>query len=141
MPRIPALRMPVLGSSEAVADCMAATPIAAGYGNITRVIRAETNRAGAVADWQELRHAPAITGIVSPLRAEEASAQVTVCLYLGSFATPVGPPKADGSARPSHDVLRLLVLDDGRWLLDSAGYQGRMTPETPTDWSLSLAHP
>jgi hypothetical protein len=104
------------------------------YGQVDELVRAETSSVQDVALWQEMRHAPDIEGIVSPLRSMQSSAVVTVCLFSGTFVTPVGPPAPDGSVPPPHDRLRLLVSADGSVRLDAAGYRGRLAPETPSDW-------
>lgn len=131
------------GSEAAVAVCQAMSKQASEYGSGVGLIRAEQSTAVGVADWQEhryekLKNGAAVSGIVSRLRDKAASAPVTVCLFSGQFVTPVGPPNPDGSAKPPHDVLRLLVLADGSIVLDSAGYSGgSMDPETPRDWELA----
>jgi hypothetical protein len=68
------------------------------------------------------------------MRDELSASDATVCLYRGEFHTPTGPPDEDGSAKANHNLLRLIVLDDGMAIFDSAGYEGQMKPETPGDW-------
>ncbi len=105
------------------------------FGEISAVVRSEWRTTAAVAEWQEMRHAPEITGLVSPLRAQRDLAPVLVCLYRGSFVTPTGPPPLDGSTGRPHDLIRVLVLADNSLVLDAAGYADRMSLETPSDWA------
>lgn len=118
-----------VGSAESNAACEDARPEAADYGAITGIARAETLTASQVADWQEGRHAGEVSGVTSPLRSEDANLGVTVCIYRGEFSTPVPP------GLPPHNMLRLLILGSGRTLFDSAGYEGHMAPDVPSDWS------
>lgn len=111
------------------------------FGPGTVLIRSEMSTAAQVAAWQELRHGPDITGLVSPLRAFDADEPVAVCLYSGTFSTPTGPPNLDGSPKPNHNVIRLLFLRDGSEIFDSAGYApgtpgytGGDIMQTPQDW-------
>ena len=116
---------------DAVAVCQAALDAGASqYDAYMSVYRAEQSTAGAVATWQETRE-PGFRPL-SALRAQVPDKPVTVCIYSGTFATPVGPP-VNGVPRPPHNRLRLLVFDDGRQVLDSAGYAGAMEPEMPSD--------
>jgi hypothetical protein len=105
-------------------------------GALTALHRAfvSTSTAAAVASWQERRHLPEISGISSPLRFEEGSDSVTICIFHGVFSTPT-PPATGGEAPPPHDTLRLLVTQSGEVILDAAGYEGTMDPETPSDWA------
>ena len=124
-------------SSQSVAEdvCLSAQADASGYGRIDSVVRAETADADAIASWQEARLG-ALIKWVSPLRSIAPREAWTVCLYRGQFVTPTAPSK-DGFPALPHDTLRVLVADDGEVLLDSAGYAGRMDPETPHDWLVS----
>ena len=131
------------GSANAIATCQRALN-EAGFGDGVSVVRGEESTAAEVAAWQEQRHAKpakgiAVAGLVSPLRERDPAQLVTVCLYAGEFVTPLGPPNLDGSAKPPHTRLRLLVSPDGSVLLDSAGYDdGSLSPETPRDWERLL---
>lgn len=118
----------------AMDTCAAALSAASEYGPITDIARAERDTSQIVAHWQERRHAEAISGLVSPLRTLPPTSEVTICLYRGEFVTPTGPPNPDGSPKRPHNLLRLLVLDDGSLMFDSAGYEGRMGPEVPSDF-------
>ena len=87
-----------------------------------------------IAAWQEARFANEVT-FKSPLRALVSSRRWTVCVYAGSFVTPT-KPKPDGTIRPPHNILRVLITETGDVILDSAGYAGLMDdPETPADSS------
>ena len=97
------------------------------YGSGMEVYRAEPATVAGMALWQEQGEGYGDGPIVSHLRSFPLAQRLTVCLYTGSFVTPVGP------GAPPHDLLRLFVLDDGRTLLDSAGYRGQMKPEMPSD--------
>jgi hypothetical protein len=118
-----------IGDPAGVQTCQSIISTASQYGTVTRLIRAETSNASAVAYWQEHRG----RGGASSFRSMQAASKVTVCLFSGEFTVPMGPPPPNGSPLPPADVLRLLVLDNGQVLLDSAGYHGHMSPETPSD--------
>lgn len=105
------------------------------YGADMRVFRAEQSTAALTQRWQEQR-LPGIE-VVSPLRSRPGSEPVTICLYSGQFTTPVGPPLVDGKPNPPHNLLRVIVLNGGEVLLDTAGYRDTMHPETPADWERS----
>lgn len=125
-----ALGNATIGDTAAIAACEAAIP-ALEYGEVSGLARAESTTTQAVADWQEQRYEPDVSGLVSPLRGVPLGPAI-VCLYRGQFVTPTAP-MADGSRAAPHNVLRVLVV--GRQiLLDSAGYEGRMDPETPGLW-------
>jgi hypothetical protein len=119
------------GDEAALAVCNATIPAASAYGSVTAVVRGETSNAALVANWQERRH-PDRAGIVSAFRAAAPDSTVTVCLYSGKFVTPVGPPNPDGTPKPQHTLLRVLVSADFGVTLDAAGYPGRLSPETPS---------
>lgn len=104
---------------------------AAGYGPIASIRRAETDTVGSIAQWQEEELLPDII-FRSPLRDVDQGLKWTVCVYSGRFSTPTAPD-ADGSPPPPHDTLRVLVTNTGELILDSAGYAGKMDPETPQD--------
>ena len=133
------------GTAAALADCMTISKQAAEFGSGVSLIKAEQSTAAEVAAWQEHRYdkvpgGTLTTGISSRFRDMAAATPVAVCLYTGQFVTPVGPPNPDGTNRPPHNVLRLLVPVGGPVVLDSAGYAGgSMRPETPRDWALSMA--
>ncbi len=112
--------------AKAVSTCEDVLEQVWGPGTSVHLFRAEERTAGAVARWQEQRHAPQISGLVSPLRSRDASEPVMVCLYSGRFSTPHPP------GLPDHNMLRLLVLADGGILFDSAGYQGVIDLESPS---------
>ncbi len=103
-------------------------------------MRAELDKADKVADWQEHRYdelpdSGVARGLRSNLRDIAPDDTVAVCIYSGTFVTPVGPPALDGMTKPPHDMLRLLVLADGTVTVDAAGYsKSGMKPETPDDW-------
>jgi len=119
-------------TDAAMTTCNLTRNEASGYGRIDSVARAETATAETVAAWQESR-VPGLIGWESPVRSVTAARQWTVCLYHGQFVTPT-TPSADGSVAPPHDAIRLLVAESGEVILDFAGYDGRMGPETPGDW-------
>lgn len=128
------------GSAEAIDACDRVSDRVAEYGTGIALYRAEATTVQAVVAWQEQRYenlkdAPAVAGLRSPIRNAPAAGTVTVCLYSGTFVTPVGPPNEQGVPKPRHNLLRLLVFPNGEIVLDSAGYAGRMQPETPGDWS------
>jgi hypothetical protein len=123
-----------VGDAISIARCKGALAQAAEYGSIDGIARGETSTAALAADWQEMRFAPDLLLTESPIRRESPTSTVTVCLFRGEFGTPTGPPKTDGSAKPLHNIIRLLVFTDGEVSLDSAGYEGQMAPETPSDW-------
>jgi hypothetical protein len=120
------------GDRAAILKCQAIVPIASGYGAVTAVWRAETSTAAAVAYWQEYR--ARLRAAPSPFRKLAAQTPVTVCLLSGDFVAPVGPraPIA-GTRPPPQSVLRVLVWGHDEVLFDSAGYQGGLAPETPSD--------
>jgi len=109
------------------ATCRSVLDKASEYGSSVEFFRAQQSTAGAVARWQEERHAPEVTGLVSPLRGRDPAEPVTICLFSGSFVTPHPP------GLPDHDMLRLLVLADGSVVLDSAGYRGVIDREAPAE--------
>jgi hypothetical protein len=109
------------------ATCRSVLDKASEYGSSVEFFRAQQSTAGAVARWQEERHAPEVTGLVSPLRGRDPGESVTICLFSGSFVTPHPP------GLPDHDMLRLLVLADGSVVLDSAGYRGVIDREAPAE--------
>jgi hypothetical protein len=105
-------RQPVGATSAAVETCTKILPTAREYG-AEEVVMAEQSTAAEVADWQENRHAPEVTWRDTPFRSAPPDQVVTVCLFSGSFVTPTGGPGLDGRTPPQHDVLTLLVADDG----------------------------
>lgn len=113
--------------ARADATCQGVLGEASKYGSSVEFLDAQATSAGAVARWQEQRHAPDVSGLVSPLRMRDPTESVVVCLFSGTFVTP-HPPEL-----PPHNILRLLVLADGSVLLDSAGYQGTIDREAPSD--------
>lgn len=118
---------------DSLANCSKALPRAQDAGTNVSLVRAESDSTKDVVAWQEGR-SRLFSGLVSPLRYRPENEVVTVCLFSGSFVTPVGPPAEDGTVPPPHNLLRLLVLQDGSTVLDAAGYAGRLQPETPQDW-------
>jgi hypothetical protein len=104
---------------------------AADYGEISSLARAETSSVEKVVAWQEQRHSPEVRGVVSPLRGQP-DGEATICMYRGSFVTPTAP-LAEGGRAPAHDMLRLIIRN-GEVIFDSAGYEGRMAPDTPSDF-------
>ena len=123
----PAASTSPFGDSVGINTCRSIVDAASQYGAITRLLRAETSTAAAVAYWQEHR----ARGGTSAFETMPAGDVVTVCLFQGEFTTPVGPPPATGSPNPPHDVIRLLVYGDNQVVLDSSGYLGRMSPDVP----------
>lgn len=121
------------GVDQSIADeaCVQAEKAAADYGAIASVRRAELDDLNAIADWQEARLAADIL-FRSPLRDLPVSSKWTVCVYNGSFVTPVAP-RADGTIPDPHNTLTVLVTDKGDLILDSAGYAGAAKNETPRD--------
>jgi hypothetical protein len=113
--------------ARADATCRGVVDKASEYGSSVEFFRAQPSTAGAVARWQEERHAPEVTGLVSPLRARDPGELVTICLFSGTFVTPHPP------GLPDHDMLRLLVMADGSVILDSAGYRGVIDREAPAE--------
>lgn len=109
--------------ARADATCRGILDRASEYGSSVELVRAQLSTAGAVARWQEERHAPDVSGIVSPLRNRDPAEPVAICLFSGTFVTPHPP------GLPDHDLLRLLVLADGSVVLDSAGYRGGIDRE------------
>jgi len=120
---------PTVGTGEAISVCDQHLAAAAEYGAIASVALAETSPLSEIVAWQEQRHEPEIKGVVSPLRGR-SNGDATVCMYRGKFVTPTAP-SADGSRAEAHDVLRLIIVGDEA-LFDSAGYEGRMGPDTPS---------
>jgi hypothetical protein len=118
-----------IGARDAVSVCDQFSSAAAEYGEITSIARAEASTVSDVIAWQEHRHEPEIAGIRSPLR-DKSSGDATICMYRGSFVTPTAP-LPDGGRAEAHNVLRLIIVD-GEVIFDSAGYEGRMQPETPS---------
>lgn len=118
-----------VGTQEAVSVCDESLTAAAEYGAITSVARAETSRVSDVIAWQEHRHEPEISGVLSPLRGR-SDGDATVCMYRGQFVTPTAP-LPDGGRAEAHNILRLVIVD-GDAVFDSAGYEGRMGPDTPS---------
>jgi hypothetical protein len=102
------------------------------YGTNVNVFRAELSNVAETVQWQEQR-LPNVE-FVSRLRSRPGSEAVTICLYTGEFVTPVGPPLVQGENNPPHNLLRIVVLNGGEAILDSAGYQGGSEPQTPGDW-------
>ncbi len=123
-------------SMAARTTCERAIAIASGYGQIDEIVRAESTEITTIAAWQEARVASLIEW-ESPLRSFPPSGRRTVCLYRGQFVTPTGP-SVDGTPNPPHNNLRVVVSETGEVTLDSAGYAGRMDPETPQDWLSSI---
>lgn len=122
-------------ASTATDVCRAIEAQAAEYGTVERTEIAEGSTALEVAEWQEKRHSPDISGLVSAFRELPSDLAVTVCVFRGSFVTPTGPPEPDGQAKPSHDLLTLLVTQDGNVMFDSAGYSDSITNRSPDEWS------
>lgn len=118
-----------VGDAAGIRGCQEAADRASEYGAIYGVIRGETTTIDAIVRWQEQRHP--ISGIHSRLRNLSGTAAAVVCLYSGRFVTPVPQTTTGDEETPPHDVLRVILLPDGSIRLDSAGYRGRMTPETP----------
>lgn len=118
-----------IGEATAVAGCLASR--AASDYEAGSVYRAEWSSAGEVVAWQEGRHHEVAP--TSDLRAAAPGALVLVCIYRGEFVTPAGPPQ-EGVAPRGPTFLRVLVLEDGEYLFDSAGPDGSLEPETPSDW-------
>jgi hypothetical protein len=118
-----------VSASSALAVCQEALSGAAGeYAEDMAVYRAEESTVALVASWQEQRLMNSGIRIVSTLRVRSALDPVAVCLYTGTFVTPVGP------GVPRHDLLTLLVFPNGEIVLDSAGHLGRASKaETPSD--------
>lgn len=114
-------------SAKADSTCKAVLGEASEYGSSVEFFRAQSSTAGAVTRWQEQRHAPDISGLVSPLRPRDPAEPVTVCLFSGTFVTP------HPAELPAHNMLRLLVLGDGSVVLDSAGYRGVIDREAPSE--------
>jgi hypothetical protein len=117
-----------VASADAVCDVALAD--AARYGRIDGVTRSEMADVAAIARWQETRLED--LNWTSPLRDISPTRKWAVCLYRGLFVTPTGPAP-DGSPMPPHDMLRVLVTETGEVILESAGYVGHMSPETPAD--------
>jgi hypothetical protein len=115
--------------------CQAIQAQAAEYGTVERTEIAEGSTALEVAEWQEQRHSPDVSGLVSAFRAFPSDYGVTVCVFRGSFVTPTGPPEPGELAKPSHDVLTLLVTQDGNVVFDSAGYSDSIVNRSPDEWS------
>jgi hypothetical protein len=103
------------------------------------VYRAEWSAAGEVADWQERRYES--IGIVreSSTRAVLPTSPVLICIFRGEFKTPTGPVGPDGLPNPQHTLLRVLIFGDSEFVVDSAGYDGELKPETPADWQEAQA--
>jgi hypothetical protein len=118
-----------VGTREAVGVCDQHLSAAAEYGAVTSIALAEISRVSDVVAWQEHRHEPEISGVVSPLRGR-SDGDATVCMYRGQFVTPTAP-RPDGGRADSHNILRLVIVDD-ETVFDSAGYEGRMAPDTPS---------
>ena len=114
------------------------------YGRVDKSERAEDSTAGDVRDWQENRFGPDGPHPTSQFRSKPDNARVVICIYYGEFNTPTGPrpmiPNPDGKTyregaeKPKHTELRVTVDESGHAELDSAGYVGRMAPETPADF-------
>lgn len=105
------------------------------FGPIDAIERAESDDVATIVAWQEAKIATMLTW-TSPLREIDQASVWTVCLYHGQFSTPT-TPSLDGTPTPPHDTIRVLVSGAGQITLDSAGYAGRMAPETPRDWLLT----
>ena len=118
-----------VGTQESIGVCDQFLSDAEGYGTITSIARAETSKVSDVVAWQEHRHEPEVAGVQSPLR-DRSDGEATVCMYRGQFVTPTAP-QADGGRAQAHNVLRLIIVD-GEAIFDSAGYEGRMGPDTPS---------
>jgi hypothetical protein len=118
-----------VGTAQAIDVCKQFTDEAAEYGEITSVALGETSTISAAIEWQEHRHAPDIGDIRSPLR-DRDEGEATICMYRGLFVTPTAP-LGDGERAPQHTVLRLVIVGDEA-ILDSAGYEDRMAPDTPS---------
>lgn len=128
------IAMPDRMSAEAAptADqiCDASKVGAEEHGTISSLSAAESADLDAIATWQEARLAALEWR--SPLRDLDPSRRWTVCLYRGEFVTPTGVTE-DGKAMPPHNMLRVLIAEDGTVILESAGYEGHMGPTTPRD--------
>jgi hypothetical protein len=123
--RISAAR--AVGTPDDVATCQNTVAAAASFAfSDVSVYRAEAATVELVAQWQELRDLQYGITYVSRLRERPATQGVTVCLYSGEFMI--------NRAKVPPDLLRLLVFDNGETEVDSTGYKGRMSPETPKDW-------
>lgn len=118
-----------VGTAQAIDVCEQFKDEAAEYGEITSVALGETSTVSAVIEWQEQRHAPDIGDIRSPLRDRDEE-EATICMYRGLFVMPTAP-LGDGERAPQHTVLRLVIVGDEA-ILDSAGYEDRMAPDTPS---------
>lgn len=129
------------GGQDDITACRVIDARAEEYGSGVTLVRAELATAGDVVAWQEHRYDElpdhgVADGVQSPLRSMDADEPIGVCIYHGSFVTPVGPPGDDGAVKPPHDLLRLLVLAGGSVIVDAAGYvESGMKPETPGDWA------
>jgi hypothetical protein len=124
-----------LGDTAGIDACTAIADQAADYGSVSGLVRGETDTGGQVAEWQEQRNMPEISGIVSPLRsAGLLNARVSVCVFRGDFVTPTGPGAADGSVPPPHDTITFIVGPGGNVELDSSGYLNRGGADTPSQW-------
>jgi hypothetical protein len=124
-------RAPVVGSDAAAVDACNSSAAAKDY-SVTGVYRAESSTAEEVAAWQENRYEG--IALVSPFRSAAPRSTVVVCIFRGDFRTPTGPPLVEGVPNPNHELLRVLVSASGDYLIDSAGYEGALRPETPSDW-------
>lgn len=123
-----------VGDASALAACDASAKNS-DYGAISGVIRGETATLAQVAQWQEQRNISVIGDTSSPLRAQgNPSETIVVCVFRGEFVTPTGPPALDGTVRPPHDVLTLLLMPDGSTVFDSAGYEKGSGVDTPSLW-------
>ncbi len=117
------------GTGAAIGVCDQFLSAAEEYGAITSVARAETSTVSDVIDWQEHRHEPEILDVQSSLRGR-SNGDATVCIYRGQFVTPTAP-QANGGRAQAHNMLRLIIVN-GEAIFDSAGYEGRMGPDTPS---------
>ncbi|MFN8082308.1 MAG: hypothetical protein U0Q19_22335 [Kineosporiaceae bacterium] len=115
--------------------------VMADYGTIDNVEVAAASNVHAAIAWQEARLRSQGVQAEAPLRGKpEAiglnraladSERLYVCVFHGEFRTPTGPPNPDGSAKPPHNLLRVLVTEDRQVVVDSAGYRGTMDVTTP----------
>lgn len=121
----------------ALARCTDILPRVNDYGKITRVVEGSSATVADIVGWQE---SSARGGFPSELRGDNPNESATVCLYQGDFAIPVAPPRPGQSPVPYPDTIRLIVFDDGRIVLDSAGPLDQMQPLTPAEWKANPAY-
>lgn len=123
----------------ALEQCAGILPIARDFGRGVEVARGELSSVGDVVDWQRTRHEEVDTFGDGLLSGRSRSTAAAVCLFTGSFDTPTGPIMSNESIRPSHTLLRLIVLSDGEVVFDAAGYVdgNALWPQTPGDAALT----